>query len=58
MRSDSKSERNLEILHLYTKEGWTMQAIGDVYGLTRQRVFDIISKLTKPIEANQEGVIK
>jgi len=57
MPQDNKSERNLEILHLHEKEGWTYQAIADVYGLTRQRVHAIISRFRKPCVcvANDSG---
>lgn len=40
-----KTKRNLEIYSLYFNEGWTYKKIGDRYGLTKQRVANIIRKI-------------
>ena len=36
-----------EIYQLYTTETMTMKAIGDIYGITKQRVWQIIRKIEK-----------
>lgn len=37
-------QRKIDILNLRLKDKWTLQAIGDKYGLTRERVRQIVTK--------------
>lgn len=41
----NKAQRDFEIARLRFVEGLTLQAIGDRYGLTRERVRQLIAKL-------------
>ena len=41
----NKAQRDIEIARLRLGEGLTLQAIGDKYGLTRERVRQIIAEL-------------
>lgn len=41
----NKGLRNIEIARLRLVEGLTLQAIGDKYGLTRERVRQLIAEL-------------
>ena len=36
-----------DIYQLYTTQTMTMKAIGDIYGITKQRVWQIIRKIEK-----------
>ena len=55
MRIQSLSQENIqhyektykEMYQLYTTETITMKAIGDIYGITKQRVWQIIKKIEK-----------
>lgn len=61
MKADVE-ERNAEMIRLRVKEHWTLQALGDKYGISRERVRQIVPVI-KPIpsfkaEANREAVLK
>ena len=43
-RKETELERNLSICNMRYKDGLTLQAIATRYGLTRQRVFQIINE--------------
>lgn len=46
-RSELEKVRNMEICQLRYKDGLTYQAIGTRYGLTRERVRQIINQTLK-----------
>lgn len=45
--------RTKDILHLRFVEGWTLQAIGDKYGISRQRVDQIVQASRKGQDASR-----
>ena len=44
MKRYVKTERNAEMVRLYTEEHMTLEAIGDLFGVTRQRVEQIVRR--------------
>jgi RNA polymerase sigma factor (sigma-70 family) len=51
-----ESKRNKTMFMMHTTEGHTYQYIGDKYELTRERVKQIVMKITKRIKANTGGL--
>lgn len=43
-------ERNVEMFNLRYEEGWTLQKIGDKFGLTRERVRQITDEMLAELE--------
>lgn len=44
-RRDTKRDRNLKIVELYTSDrGLTLEEIGEQFGITKQRVHQIVTK--------------
>ena len=47
--------RNLEIKEYYGGSDWTLRQIGEMFGLSRQRIYQIANNPfdTKPVESSQ-----
>lgn len=44
MAVSPNSERDARVVELFTQKAWTMQEIGDLYGITRERVRQILRR--------------
>jgi predicted DNA-binding protein YlxM (UPF0122 family) len=51
-----KGEKLKEMVRLYREEEWTLQQIGDHYGVTRQAVFDRFKRAGIKMRSHLQGV--